>query len=83
MPRYYFHLFNQLDARDEEGRELADQNAATAAAAADIRSILSEDVKLGMLDLRGRIEIADETDTVVGTVHFIDSAQLILPDDIE
>jgi hypothetical protein len=81
MPRFYFHLQNQVDARDEEGREVADLEEATAAARSDILSILSDDVSRGRIDLRGRIDIADETGTILRTVAFADAVQLRLPGD--
>ena len=28
MPRYYFHLLNDVDARDEDGKEFSDLEAA-------------------------------------------------------
>jgi hypothetical protein len=81
MPRFYFHLTNQVSARDEEGRELADLDEAVAAATFDIRSILGEDVSRGRIDLRGRIDIADETQTILRSIGFADAVQLRLPGD--
>ncbi|HEX8660647.1 MAG TPA: hypothetical protein VF686_02185 [Brevundimonas sp.] len=83
MPKFYFHLINQVSARDHEGRELADLDEATAAARADILSILGDDARRGRLDLRGRIDIADETGAIVRTVAFADAVQLHLPGDAE
>jgi hypothetical protein len=79
MPKFYFHLTNQISVRDQEGRELADLEEAAAAARLDILSILSDDVSRGRMDLRGRIDIADETGTIVRSVPFADAVQLLLP----
>jgi hypothetical protein len=80
MPRLYFHLHNQISARDEEGRDLADPSTAWMRAVEDIRSIVSEEARSGQLDLRGRIEIADEGGQVLSTVQFIEAFELALPE---
>ncbi|WP_374468328.1 hypothetical protein [Phenylobacterium sp.] len=80
MPRFYFHLVNRIGASpDEDGRELPDLATARQAAIDDIRSILSDDVKTGVLDLCGRIEIADEADLRTA-VPFAEAIELKLPD---
>jgi translation initiation factor 2 alpha subunit (eIF-2alpha) len=78
VPRFYFHLYCEFSARDEEGRELADPASAREAAKEDIRSIISDAARRGEIDMRGRVEIADEHGTVVETVSFTDSVNLIL-----
>lgn len=81
MPRYYFHIRDGIgDARDEEGLEVADADAARAKAVEGIRSILAEDVKEGLLDLRGGVDIADEAGAVVLSVAFADAVELRLDD---
>jgi len=79
MPQFFFHLTNQVAARDHEGREMADLDEAIAAAISDIRSILCDDARRGRLDLRGRIDIADETDTILHSVAFGEAVELLLP----
>lgn len=81
MPRFYFHLFNQISARDHEGRDVSDLQSARIRAVDDIRSIISEDARSGQLDLRGRIEIADEDGQTVDTVSFIEAFVVALPAD--
>jgi hypothetical protein len=79
MPHYYFHVTNSTGfVKDEEGRELSSIEAARREGVSDIRSILSEEVKLGRLDLRGHIEITNEEGTVVSLLPFEDAIKLSL-----
>ena len=78
MPRFFFHLYNSFGKTpDEEGRELADVQTARSEAIADIRSLLSEEVRRGTCDLRGRIDISDEADRVLAVVPFGDAVDII------
>lgn len=71
MTRFYLHLYNCTGmARDEEGRELPDLDAARDAAIQAIRDVMSEEARTGRVDLRGYIEIADETEAVRCRVPF-------------
>ena len=73
------HLFNTLGlVRDEEGVEAEGPEQAGKLAADNIRSMLSDEVRQGRIDLRGRIEIADQSGTVVRTVPFRDAIQLFM-----
>lgn len=73
MPRFYFHLRNDLEVDDEEGLEVPDLAAAREYAIFNARSIAAENVHKGKLNLKHRIEIADETRRVVATVSFGDA----------
>ena len=79
MPHYYFHVANSMGfVRDEEGRELESIEAAREEGLNDIRSILSEEVRGGRLDLRGHISIADENGDVLKTLPFGEAVELKL-----
>ena len=70
MPRYYFHLLNDVDAPDDEGSELPDLAAARDKAARSLRFTLSESLKeQGHLVLDHRIDIEDADGNVLDTVH--------------
>jgi hypothetical protein len=61
MPRFYFHLFNAVTVRDDEGRELPTLEAAKAEATNACRAIMAEDVrKEGQITLSHRIDIHGE-----------------------
>ena len=73
MPKFYFHLRNDIDVDDEEGTDFPDLAAAREHAVANVRSVAAGNVSNGHLDLWHRIEIADETGRIVGTVTFGDA----------
>jgi hypothetical protein len=82
MPRFHLHLYDRAGvSSDEEGLELADLDSARARAIDGIRSIASQEVRGGRLDLEGRIEIADEAGTVLGTVRFPEAVEVRRPED--
>lgn len=76
MPRFYFHLRNDLVVDDEEGIEVPDLAAAREYALFNARSLAAENVYKGHLNLSHRIEIADETQRIVGIVTFRDAVKV-------
>lgn len=73
MPRYFFHLHDDVDVEDEEGQELPDLDAArkrgeryaldmTAASVLETRKV----------NLHHRIDVANESGEIVCTVAFGD-----------
>lgn len=80
MPRFHLNLKNSsVDATDEEGVEAADLDGARSQAIAGIRGFLSHEVINGILDLRGRIDIADSSGTMLMTVAFSDAVTVTQP----
>ena len=73
MPRFYFHLHNDVEARDEEGQELADVESARAEALRGARELLAEAVRSGRVDLSHWIEVEDEAGERILTLRFGDS----------
>jgi hypothetical protein len=57
---------------------LADLDAARLAAIDGVRSVLSEEMRQGQVDLTGAIEIADGDGNILLIVHFRDAVQLKL-----
>jgi hypothetical protein len=77
MPRYFLNIRNSSGfAEDEEGQELADLQAARAEAIAGIRSVLAEEIKRGVLDLRGQVEITDEAAALLAVVPYREALEL-------
>lgn len=77
MPRYYFHLQNRVGhVPDQEGLEVSGRAEARQQAISNIRSIVSEDVRNGLIDLNGRIEIADESGRSISVVTFIEAFEV-------
>lgn len=73
MPRFFFHVYDDIVALDEEGMELADTETAKAMAVATARALAADQVAKGMLTLHHRIEVTDETGAHVATVAFRDA----------
>ena len=77
MPRFYFHLYNDLDVPDHEGLVLPDLEAAVTHAASEARTLAGELVKeQGRIVLHHRIDIEDEHERLLNTVHFRDAVQV-------
>ena len=73
MPRYYFHLRNDLSVDDPEGAELPDLDAARIRAekyAVDMSA--ASVLEHARINLRHRIEVADASGKTVLTVTFGD-----------
>lgn len=78
MPRYRFDIHNGIGfVADEEGRELADLAVAQAEGLKGVRSILAEDVLIGCLDLRGRLDIADAEGRILATISFDEAVDIL------
>ena len=77
MPRFFFHLHNDLDCPDEEGLELADLAAARTHASRSARVIAGETVKeQGHIIGDHRIDIEDEHGSVLDSVYFRDAVKI-------
>jgi hypothetical protein len=57
--RYYFHLRNDVDAPDDEGRELGSIEAAREIACEEARMLAADEVGRGHLNLDHAIEVTD------------------------
>jgi len=74
MPRYYFDLHNDVDAIDDEGRELPDLEAVKADVLKEVRAMIKTSIdETGRIDLRHHIDVRDEHDAVVYIMHFEDA----------
>lgn len=79
MARYFLHLFNRIGAvPDDEGTEVPDIAAARHIAVQSVRDIVSEEAKGGVVDLSGRIEIADEGGSTLDVVPFAEAVEVRL-----
>jgi hypothetical protein len=59
MPRYYFHVHDDLDFEDEEGLDLPDVTAARAKAVEGARDLMCATLRDGHLNLDHSIAVAD------------------------
>ena len=77
VPRFFFHVFDDLDARDDEGVELRDLAEARIYAMHAAKHLMSESLKVeGTISLDHRIVVADEHGHVVETVRFEDAVKI-------
>jgi hypothetical protein len=77
VARFYFHLRDELDVRDEEGQELPGVEAAIKyaqiCARAEVVEILKE---TGRVVLNERLDIEDDRGCIVDTVWFRDVVRI-------
>lgn len=80
MPLFHFHVRDAIgEARDEDGIECIDAEAARRTAVEGIRSILAEAVRGGELDLNGEVEIEDADRGPVARIRFAEAVRVIPP----
>jgi hypothetical protein len=72
VPRYFFHLYNDEIARDDEGIELPNDAAALQRGEMEARNMAAESVRKGHLILDHRIVVCAEDGNQVGVIHFRD-----------
>ena len=70
MPRFFFHVHDDVIARDDEGSELPDLEAARRYAIKGARELACEQIKSGKLSLHHRLEVEDEQGRTVLTLPF-------------
>jgi hypothetical protein len=77
MPKFYFHLLDDMDTFYDEGMELADLAAARDVVLNEARRLMCETMtKDGRITLHHRIDILDEGRAVVGSVRFGDAVRV-------
>ena len=70
MPRYFFDICDDIVSTDEDGLDLADEDAARAEALRGARDLICEQVRNGRINLGHRIEVLDEARRPVLTLTF-------------
>ncbi|MDB5691716.1 MAG: hypothetical protein JWO81_779 [Alphaproteobacteria bacterium] len=76
MPRFYFHLFNDVTTIDEEGQELSDNDAARIRAVKEARELMGETLRQGRIDLSHHIAVRNDRDELVFDLKFGDAVQI-------
>ena len=78
MLRFYLNLrIGEQWIEDQEGFDLPSVDAARQTSVEETRSLLADDVACGKIDLRGCIEVTDETGSVVATVPFAEPVEVV------
>jgi len=76
VPRYFFNVYNDSTSLDEEGLELPDLAAARAHAIRGARSIMSDSLKDGRIDLAHHIAILNERGELLLDVRFGEAVEV-------
>ncbi len=76
MPRFFFHIYDDVALRDGDGLELADAEAARHAAVAGARAMMCDQLAKGRLSLHHRIEVEDEAGNPVLALAFGDVVEI-------
>jgi hypothetical protein len=83
MPRFFFDLHNDIDAQDEEGRDLPDVDAVVAEAVKEARALIKASIdETGRIDLRHHIDVRDVSGNTVFVIHFEDAVTVQRGDEI-
>lgn len=79
MPRYFFHLHNDVETYDDEGIDLLDLAAARVEAIKGARSVMGEEiVKNGRIHLSHWVQVEDANGQQVLAVPFRDCVEVSL-----
>jgi hypothetical protein len=76
MALYYFQIFNDDVTLDDEGAELADDEAALAHAVKAVRALASDTALHGHLTRSHRIDVVDANRRPVGSVRFDEAVDI-------
>ena len=78
VSRYFFHVYSDTVALDEEGQELASLTIAREAAIRAAREFAAEEITgTGQVSLRHRIEVEDENGRPIFTLPFSAAFRII------
>ena len=76
MARFFFHLHNDFDTQDTEGRELPDLEEPRRQATEEARMMAAESVQLGHLDLSHFVRVTTADGTTVLKIKFGDAVDV-------
>lgn len=77
MPRFFFHVYDDIAVRDEEGLDLPDLAAARQMALSGARALICAEVDTGQLHLGHRLEVEDEGGACVLVLAFGDAIEIV------
>jgi hypothetical protein len=76
VPRYFFNVYDDVVAHDDEGQELPNEAAARLQALMGARELIAEQVKRGYLVRAHWIDVVDEKGTLIFSQTFGDAVEL-------
>jgi len=78
MPLYYFHLRDHVERLlDPQGLSIEDPTKLGERALKEARAIISQDALAGVINLDQRIEVEDESHSVVYVLPFADAVRVV------
>ena len=84
MATFFFHLRDGIDQLlDPEGTTCTDLEAVKAKTLTNARDIITGDVFNGLVDLHYRIDVEDQSGTIVHTLQFEDAVTIRRGESIE
>ncbi len=76
VPRYFFHVYDDVIAEDEEGAELPNLAAARLNALRGARELIADQVRRGYMVRSHWIDVVDEQGEKVLTITFGDAVDI-------
>jgi hypothetical protein len=77
MPQFYFHLLNDMDVPDREGKDLPSVDAAREMAICEAQKLIGHKIiEQARINLNHRIVIEDEEGRALDTVWFRDVVEI-------
>lgn len=76
MPRFFFHVYDDLVAHDDEGIVLPNLDAARLQALMGARELMQEQLKHGYISLSHWIDVLDEAGALVLHLTFRESVEI-------
>jgi hypothetical protein len=77
MPRFYFHLYNNVVSCDDEGKDFPNPGAARQQALSYARDMAAVSVREGHLDLSHRIDVTDQDGDLVMSLPFREAIHIL------
>lgn len=79
MPIFFFQVRDRFNDPVGDGKELADLTAARQFATVSARELICSDVRNGILDLTGSIDIFDEERIHLTTLKYAEAVLHVIP----
>lgn len=77
MPKYFFRPRDRFNDPVSDGVELLDTAAARSFAIVSVRELICSDVRTGIMDLTGSIDILDESGDRLDTVLYTEAVMQV------
>jgi hypothetical protein len=76
MARFYFNVYDDMVATDDEGLELPNLDAARLTAVSGARDLMCSQLRHGYIVLSHRIDVVDDSGAIVLHLPFADAIEI-------